>query len=167
MNNKKTLVVLEIKKHSNESALAGIIEYKGTKSIDMKYLRKECYDNNIIIKVVKNTLANIAIKNTINEKLSNDLNDQILLIFSKTDISTPIKIINSYIKNNKANLKIKKLCLYGKLVEKENIDFIMNLPNKDIAIKNLMLSIQKPIKNLLNLLKIPHLNLINLMKLKK
>lgn len=167
MNDKKKKIITEINKYSSEAIFTSIIEYKGTKSIDMKYLRKECHENNIIIKVVKNTLATIAFKNTINEKISNDFKNQVLIIFSNNNISTPIKLINNYIKKNKGNLKIKKICLYGKLIENENIDFLINLPDRDTAIYNLISTIQAPIKNLLSLLNLPCFNLINLMKLKK
>lgn len=169
MNIKKKQIIEEIKKYSNNSIFASIIEYKGTKSIDLKYLRQEFHKNNIIIKVVKNKLATIALKNTINEKLINNLNEQTLLIFSneENNIGLPIKIINKYIKANNGNFKLKKICVYGKLVDNKDINHIINIPDKNTAIYNLIKTINKPITNFATLLKLPQLNLINLLKLKK
>ncbi len=151
MNEKKKNIVKDIKDFSNNAILAGIIEYKGSKSLEMKYLRQEFYKNNITLKVVKNTLAKIALKNTINENLINDLKEQNLLIFSKKHISLPIKIINNFVKKNKYSLKIKKICLDGKLVENKNINLLLNITNKNTAIYNLIITIKKPTINLLNL----------------
>ena len=167
MNNNKNTIIKDIKKYSNEAILASVIEYKGTKSIDMKHIRQEFNKNNIIIKVAKNKLASIALKNTVNDKLIPDLNQQNLLIFSTENINLPLKLITNYIKNNKGNFKVKSICLYRNLINKEEINTIINLPNKETAMYNLIMVLKQPIKNIINLLQLPYINLVNLIKLKK
>jgi len=162
---KKIDIVNETHKLSKSSISTTLVEYKKITSLEIKYLRQELYKNKLQIKVLKNTLAKKAFTNTKNESLITNIKGQIFIVFSETELSLPLSILNKFsIKNN--NLKVKAICLYGKLFFANDINEIIKIPNKERAIFNLFSLLNLPLNNLIHTLKKPYLNLITLIKFK-
>ncbi|HFL8824434.1 MAG TPA: 50S ribosomal protein L10 [Candidatus Azoamicus sp. OHIO1] len=144
---KKIDIVNDIHELSLKSISTTIVEFKKITSLEIKFLRKELFEKDIKIKVLKNTLTKRAISNTKNEILTKHINGQIFIIFSEKEINLPIKILDKFIKKN-ANFKIKAICLYGEIYLENDIKKVINTPNKETAILNLISLLNKPLTNL-------------------
>jgi len=160
----KSKIIQDIKILTENSILTMIVDYSKIKSLEIKYIRRALSEKNITAKVYKNTLAKKAIENTSNDILTKNFSGQMLTIFSKTDIISPIKILNNFRKQY-TNLKIKVICIDGKLFFEKNIKELINLPTKKDAIIILNIYIKLPILNIMRNLKYPYLKLLTLINL--
>jgi len=160
---KKINIVNEISILAEEAVMTILIDYSNIKSLDIKYIRRALFEKNIKLKVFKNTLAKTAFQTTIHKHLCEFLSGQTLMIFSKNDITKPIKIIDR-LKTKYNEIKIKSLSIYGKLFFEKNIKELKKLPTKEIALTQFSLYIKTPILNITNCLNSPHSKLYFLLK---
>lgn len=150
---RKASLIKEISDLSTSSISTTLLDYKKVTSLEIKLLRKALLDKDIKAKILKNTLTKKALTNTNNKNLIPYITGQTLMVFSKTDISKPVKIIKEFTSKND-NLKIKAICTYGKIFKDEGIQQIINLKTKEQEISNIVRNIKIPIFNLITVLKI-------------
>lgn len=129
-----------------------LIDYSKVKSTDMKYIRKSFFDNNINIKVFKNTLAKKIFLEKENKEICEFLKGQILLIFSKNDPILPIKIVDNFSREND-EIKIKLIYLYGNIFFEKNVNELINLPDTKKSLFNLQMFLKTPLLRFNNNLK--------------
>jgi large subunit ribosomal protein L10 len=151
-NKKKISLITEINNLSSESISTTVIDYTKVTSLELKQLRKALFNKDIKAKILKNTLTKKALLNS-QKELIPYINGQTLLVFSKTEISIPIKIIKDYAQKA-TNLKIKAIYVYGKIFKDEGIQQIINLKSKEHEITKIIKYIEMPISKLINVLKI-------------
>lgn len=151
INERKAALLKEINDLSNKSLSITIVDYSKITSLELKQIRKKLFAKNFKTKVFKNKLTQKAIINTNNNTLSSYITGQILMIFSESEISEPLKIINYFTSKN-ANLKIKATCVYGKVFINENLKKITNLNSTDDQLCNLIYTIKYPIIKLSQIL---------------
>ena len=161
---KKAKIIEDINKLANNSILTAVINYSNIKSLEIKYIRCALNKNNIITKVIKNTLAKKAFYNTTSKELNKNITGKIITIFSKNEVSTPIKILNNF-KDKYNNFKIKSICIHGKLFSEKNINELIKLPNKKQGIQKINMYIKIPIFNIIKNFKYPYIKLFILFKL--
>lgn len=150
---KKIDTIKNINELLSKSISTTIVEYKNVKSIEIKILRKKLLEQNIKIKITKNTLTKRAILDTNNVLLKKYLSGQILIIFSEKEDNLPIKILDSFVKKNE-NFKIKAICLYGHIFLENDIKNIISMPNKEMSLQNLVHLMRSPLIKLINTLKL-------------
>lgn len=151
--NKKIIMLNEINELLSNSISTAIVNYAKTKSLDIKLLRKELFNNNLKIKVLKNTITKKALINTSSSDLIPYIKGQILMIFSANDVSKHIKIIDNFNKRTNS-LKTKAVCVYGKIFIDNEIQKIRNLNSKETEIYNIITTINTPLILLANILKV-------------
>lgn len=149
---KKEKLLEEITFLSKNYSSMIIVDYSKMKSTEMKFIRKLFFENNIDFKVFKNTLVKKAFIKTNNESLCDFLKGQILLIFSKKDPVLPIKMINNFSKEYEF-IKIKLICLYGNIFFENNINDLINLPNKENSLFKFQILTKTPLLKFNNNLK--------------
>ena len=81
----KKLLVKEVNAVAVESISAVAAEYRGLSVADMSELRVEARNSGVYLRVVKNTLARLAIKGTDFECIEESLKGPIMLAFTKDD----------------------------------------------------------------------------------
>ena len=141
---KKKNIISEIELITKNTISTILIDYSKIKSLDINIIRKNLFDKNIIIKVLKNNLAKKAFINTHNKILNNYLKGQILLIFiNENEIKLIKKIIK--LKNEYDEFKIKFIHLYNKLFKNEDLTYLENLPEKPLSLVNFIRKIKLPL----------------------
>lgn len=133
------------------SAVAGIlVDYKGLTVEDLTNLRKTLYEKNSRMRVLKNTLAKIAVKDTPFEPLGEYFESTRALVYSTDDPAAPAKIISKESdKNDKLDL-ISGLLVSGdrsELLDKQGVKNLGNLPSQEELLVKLLFLMNAPSTN--------------------
>ena len=119
-----------------------IAEYRGMTVEQMKVLRREAYDNNVYVKVVKNTLLKRAVQETEHSCLDDLLVGPLAFAASEDPVAVA-KVLNKYAKEYDA-LEIKAGSMNGQLLSEGEIKALAQLPSRDELLAKLMGTMQAP-----------------------
>ena len=122
----------------------------GLKVKDLSGLRRKLKEIGGKLKVVKKTLMKIAFEK-MGLKLPENLIGEIALVSAFENEILPIKSVHQFSKENE-NLKTLSGIFEGKLLEKEKIIEIAELPTKEELLARLVRSVSAPISGLVNVL---------------
>lgn len=122
----KKNVVNEINTKLDNSKTLLLVDYQGMSVQEINALRQSLKDNGSDLKVYKNTLASLALKEK-GIKLDDYMTGPNAYIFSK-DIIEPIKIVSEVAKGNE-NLTIKAGYIDGEFASKEVIEEYASIPS--------------------------------------
>ena len=148
---KKEALVERIKEIFSTSMAAIVIDYKGLEANETVTLRKELQKVPSKIKVVKNTLAKIAVQGTPFEEISNEFVHTRALVFTESDPVGQAKAITEFAKKNE-KLKIASgiLVTGGKvsMLDAAQLEALAKLPSKEELISKLLFLLNAPITQL-------------------
>ena len=150
----KKLLVKEVNAVAVESISAVAAEYRGLSVADMSELRVEARNSGVYLRVVKNTLARLAIKGTDFECIEESLKGPIMLAFTKDDPGAAARVVKKFSKEHE-ELKAVSLVLDGKLLPATDISKLAELPTQDQARAMLLGILASPATQLLRLLNEP------------
>jgi large subunit ribosomal protein L10 len=131
LEDKKTFVK-EVSAVAGESLSAVVAEYRGLSVAEMTELRKEARNADVYLRVVKNTLARLAVKGTEFECLKDSLKGPVLLAFAKEDPGAAARVIKDFAKEHEA-LQAVSLSLGGQLLPASDLAKLADLPTLDQA----------------------------------
>lgn len=120
-----------------------IAEYRGLTVEQMKTLRREAYDNNVYVRVIKNTLLRRAVQETDHACLDEHLVGPLAFAASEDPVAVA-KVLNKYAKEYDA-LKIKGGSMNGSLLNEGEIKALAQLPSRDELLAKLMGTMQAPV----------------------
>jgi len=103
-------------------------EYRGLTVEEMKALRREAHENNVYLKVIKNTLLRRAVQDTDFECLDDSLVGPLAFAASEDPVAVA-KILNKYAKEYDA-LEIKAGAMSGSLMSEAEISALAKLPSR-------------------------------------
>ena len=106
-----------------------LTDYRGMSVQEMFDLRRACDKEGVGYRVVKNTLAKLAVVGTDYDLLSEEFQGPVGVVFSE-DAVAPAKVLAAALKDSK-HLEIKVGYLDGKRLEPKDIDALSKLPSKD------------------------------------
>lgn len=141
--NQKKQVVEDVSAVVSTSTTAVIAEYRGMTVEQMKVLRREAHDNNVYVRVVKNTLLRRAVKGTDFECLDELLVGPLAFAASEDPVAVA-KILDKYAKQFNA-LNIKAGSIAGSLLTEADIKALAQLPSRDELLAKLLGTMQAPI----------------------
>lgn len=122
----KKAIVNEISTKFDESKTLLLVDYQGMTVHEINELRQNLKDNGSDLKVYKNTLASLALKDK-GVKLDDYMTGPNAYIFSK-DIIEPIKIVSKVAKDNE-NLTIKAGYIDGEFASLDVIKEYASIPS--------------------------------------
>ena len=125
----KEKVVLDLTNKFNESNFFILTHNNGLSVEEMTSLRNQLREAGSTFKVVKNSLAKIAISDTKIEALSDYFSGPLAIVFSEELTSQP-KIISDFTKDNE-NLSVVGGYMDGEIIDKETISKLASLPSID------------------------------------
>ncbi len=141
---KKEQLVAELTTAFSESNAIVVCDYKGTKCQELESVRRFAKENNTHVKVVKNTLATLALKNAGIDDLQ--LKDTNLIVWGEDQIAT-CKVADKAATDLKNTFSIKTGALEGKVVDLATIMAMAKLPSRDELLGMLLNVWQAPIRN--------------------
>lgn len=129
----KERVVTELHKKLKDVNLLILADYSGIKVKDITDLRNGLRKADSELKVVKNNLLSIALKNTEFALLDNYLKGPRALMMNFGDVVEPTRILVEFAKKND-RLEIEAGVLDGTLLSREQILALAALPSRDILL---------------------------------
>tara|TARA_B100000401_G_scaffold363712_1_gene261616 strand:- start:319 stop:837 length:519 start_codon:yes stop_codon:yes gene_type:complete len=125
----KEKVVSDLTKKFDESNFFILTHNNGLSVGEITSLRNQLRESGSTFKVVKNSLAKIAVINTKVKDLSEYFNGPLAIVFSE-ELSSQPKIISDFTKDNE-NLSIVGGFMDGEIIDKETISKLASLPSLD------------------------------------
>ena len=128
------------------SAKAAILaDYQGIEAPDLTLLRSHMRSRSVDFRVVKNTLAREASKNTPFELLDKDFKGPVSLVVSCDDVVAPAKALAEF-KKTGAPKSPKVICgvIEGKKVSPRQIEALADLPSREVLISQMLAAFNGP-----------------------
>jgi large subunit ribosomal protein L10 len=140
----KKAIVADVSEVAKSAHAVLIADYRGTTVDVMTKLRARARERGVDCRVVRNTLARIALKGTQLECISDALTGPSILAFSTKEPSAAARLFRDFIKENET-VTVKKLAIYGEAYGPEHLKAIAELPTRDEALAILMSVMKAPI----------------------
>ena len=129
----KVKLVNELQDKFKKAKAAFVADYKGLKVEQMTTLRKSLRDASAEFKVVKNTLAMIAVKDAGAEPLKDHFEGTTAVAMSYADPVAAAKILTQFAKDE-PKLKLRVGLLGGKVMNLNEIKALSELPPREILL---------------------------------
>lgn len=141
----KAEIIASVAEKLNNSTGLYLLDYKGITVEEMNELRREFRKSNVEYRVVKNTLARLAIDRAQKyEKIKDYLVGMTGLVISKDDPVAPAKVIRKF--RDKFNkLELKACYIENSFYEGSRLEELANLPSKPEIIAAIIGSLHSPI----------------------
>lgn len=143
----KKQIVSEVNEAANGALSAVLADYHGVAVGNMTELRKTARENNVYLRVVRNTLLKKAVVGTDFECITEVLVGPTILAFSQEDPGAAARVLKDFAKENE-NFEITALSVGGKLLDAGQIDVLASLPTHDQALSILMSVMLAPVTKL-------------------
>lgn len=158
LNDKKEIVA-EVAEVASRAVSVVAADYRGLTASEMTKLRANARQANVNLRIVRNTLARIALKGTEHECLNNSLTGPMLLAFASDEPGATARLMRDFSKEHE-NLEVKAIALGGQVYDKAQLDAVAKLPTKSEAIARLLSVMQAPIAKLVRTMAEPQAKLV-------
>jgi large subunit ribosomal protein L10 len=139
----KKAVVAEVSEVAKGAYSAVAAEYCGLTVEQLTNLRVKAREDNVYLRVVKNTLAKRALEDTDFACMSDRLTGPLILAFSQQDPGAAARVTKEFAKLN-SKFQVTMLSVGGEVLEPTEIDKLAKLPTRDQAISLLMAVMMAP-----------------------
>lgn len=150
----KKAVVAEVSEIASQAYSAIAAEYRGLSVSDMTSLRNAAREQNVAIRVVRNTLARRAVEGTDFACMQEGMVGQLVYGFSMEDPGAVARVMSQFSKEHD-QFEVKMVALSGNLYAASEIDRLAKMPTKDQAIAILMGTMKAPVEKLVRTLVAP------------
>ncbi len=132
LEGKKT-VIAEVAEIAQQAHSVVAAEYRGLTVSELTELRVKARQSGVYLRVVRNTLARRAFKDTDFECMSERLIGPLILGFSQREPGSAARVMRDYSKIND-KLVIKLAAFGGQVLESADINVLANLPTREEAL---------------------------------
>ena len=139
----KKQVVESVSAVMQNSQAAIVAEYRGMTVEEMSGFRREAHENNVVIRVVKNSLLKRAAEGSAFECLSDSFVGPLVFAASEDPVAVA-KVVDKFQNEVKA-LEIKAGAMGGNVLSTSEITALAKLPSRDELLAKLMGTMQAPI----------------------
>ena len=136
-------------------------DYKGMSVPQLEALRKAARKKGLKVRVVKNTLATIALRNNGIEDF--ELKETNVLVWGD-DLVALAKTVTEFAKENQEIFKIKQGYFEGEVVDEKKIEAYSKLPSKEELLGMLLSVWTAPLRNLLYVWNAPKQNFVTVLE---
>jgi large subunit ribosomal protein L10 len=156
--NQKREIVSEVKKAADSAVLGVVAEYSGLGVSELNELRKGAREEQIFLRVIRNTLAKRALSETSFACLSDSLKGPVLIAFAQDEPKTVAALMRDFRKKND-RLVVTALALANQLFSGEALEQFAKLPSRKEALTILVSVIQAPVQKFVRTLVEPYAKL--------
>ena len=139
----KQAAVAEISAKLAGAQAVVVAEYRGLEVEGMTELRRKARASGVYLRVLKNTLARRAVKDTPFEKLSDHLVGPLIYGISSDPVASA-KVLNDFAKDNE-KIVLKAGAMPGSVLSATEVKSLASMPSRDELIAILMRTMQAPI----------------------
>jgi large subunit ribosomal protein L10 len=142
---KKELNVKGLEEKFSKATVGVITLYRGLKTPEINELRRKLRENNAEYKVVKDSLAEIAAKNTGNAYLENNFKGPVGVAFGYGDAAKTVKVIADYLRTSKSTMKMEWGFMDKRVLKAAELDILAKLPSREVLLARVLGGLQSPI----------------------
>ncbi len=125
-----------------------LAHYHGISAADMTALRTHMRERAVDFRVIKNTLAQKALKDTPLEVLKSEFKGPVALLVSFDDAVAPAKALSDYAKSGvEKSPEVVAGVVEGQQVTREEIKAMADLPSKEVLLSQLLSVMNGPTTN--------------------
>ena len=139
----KKAIVAEVNETAASALSLVVADARGVTSNDMTALRATARENQVYLRVVRNTLAKRAFEGTDYECVNDTLAGPSLFGFSLEDPGAAARLFKDFAKDND-KFEVKALSISGTLMGADQLDVLAKLPTRDQALSMLMSVMKAP-----------------------
>jgi len=143
----KKQIVSEVNDVASGALSAVVAEYRGLTVADMTTLRNKARDNGVYLRVVRNTLAKLAVEGTDFVCMQEAFTGPVICAFSKDEPGSAARLLKEFSKEYES-MNVTALSIGGKLLGADQINAVASLPTHDEALAKLMSVMNGPITKL-------------------
>ena len=143
----KKAIVAEVNETATSALSLVIADSRGVTVDGMTALRKTARENQVTLRVVRNTLAKRALAGTDFECINDSLVGPSLFGFSMQDPGAAARIFKDFAKQNE-KFEVKALAVSGQMLGADQLDVLAKLPTRDQALSMLMSVMKAPVTKL-------------------
>ncbi|MCZ9928343.1 50S ribosomal protein L10 [Brachyspira hyodysenteriae] len=150
MPNKKNIETVSLLKETM-GGCAGLVffDYRGVTVAQLTELRLELAKTSSSMKICKNSLVDIALK-----ELGREVKDEMFVnptavVFAKEDVPSAAKVISEASKKND-KIKIKGGYMGEDLLNPADVQVVANIPPREVLLSHLVTALESPISSLAN-----------------
>jgi large subunit ribosomal protein L10 len=143
----KKAIVAEVNETATSALSLIIADSRGVTVDGMTALRQKARENQVTLRVVRNTLAKRALEGTEYECVRDTLAGPSLFGFSMEDPGAAARIFKDFAKENKA-FEVKALAVSGQMLGADQLDVLAKLPTRDQALSIMMSVMKAPVTKL-------------------
>lgn len=150
----KEQLVGELHEKMKAASIAIIAEFKGLDVATVTGIRAKCRENQVEYRVVKNTLAKIAAKDTPVEQIADDFVGPVVLMLGPDPV-TPAKLMAEFAKANEGKLTVRSGVTEGQKLDAKGLEALSKMPSLDELRGSLVGLIGAPASSLARLIGTP------------
>ena len=148
--NEKEAVVAEVQELTAKAQTLVMAEYRGVAVGSMTELRVKAREQDVTLRVFKNTLVRRAVAGTPFEVVSDQLVGPLIYAFSE-DAVAAAKVLADFAKTNPA-LAVKLGVYDGKALDENGVKELASIPSKEVLLAQLLGLMQSPVSGLARVL---------------
>lgn len=148
----RSAIVENLKKEMSKSDSLFVIQYSGLSSLQMTNLRTSLKNSRSRLLVTKSSLIRRAFEDSKIERMDSLLEGQAGLVLGYEDLADTSKALTKFAKENK-NLVLKGAFFHNRILNKEDIENISQLPSKETLRAQLVMALKSPLAGLVFTLK--------------
>jgi len=140
----KQAVVAEVAEVAANAYSVIAAEYQGITVDEITALRVDARKNGVYLRVVKNSLAKLALKDTEFECVNETLVGPLVLAFSQEEPGAAARLLKDFAKEND-KLVVKSIGFGGQLLDASELGRMASMPTYDQAVAMLMSVMRAPL----------------------
>jgi large subunit ribosomal protein L10 len=148
----KQQVVAELHEKLQRAKAVFLADFRGMNVGKATDLRNELRKAAVEYKVVKNTLLDLASRETDKESLSPHYVGPTAVALSYDDPVAAAKVLSRFAKEQQATFKLKAGVLSGKVISVADIQALADLPSREVLLAKLLATMQAPTTNFVGVL---------------
>jgi large subunit ribosomal protein L10 len=148
----KQQVVTELHDKLQRAKAVFLADFRGMNVGKATDLRNELRKAAVEYKVVKNTLLDLASRDTDKESLSPHYTGPTAIALSYDDPVAAAKVLSRFAKEQQATFKLKAGVLSGKVISVADIQALADLPSREVLLAKLLGTLQAPTANFVGVL---------------
>jgi len=148
----KMETIEDLKKRIGNSRSVIFADYKGLSVSRVSQLRRRLREAGAEMKVSKNTLTRIAVRELGLEDAVPYLKESTACFYGINDPVAPAKILDTFVKEYRLNLEIRGGIVEGKVVGPKAVAALIDLPSKEVLLGQVLGTLNAPIVGLLNVM---------------
>ncbi|CAD7288516.1 50S ribosomal protein L10 [Campylobacter suis] len=142
--NEKSEIIAKLEGEFKTAEAIVVCDYRGLSVKKLEALRHAAREQSVKVQVVKNTLANIALKNV--EKDGMDLKDTNIYVWGEDQLAVT-KVVAKFEESNSELFKIKTAHIDGQVASVDKVKALSKMPSRDELIAMLLQVWNAPIQN--------------------